>query len=370
MSAGEHERGSAIRSGRATREPMHGIGSSERPLAESAGRIGARKTAKPGSNRLQFGWLRIALLLVCAGASASDLVLPKDGWVSWRVAAVEGASDWCCFSGDHPGGRAPICDLDSRDSNYGGRDASPSITHMQLYARMRDGKVERVRAYGPDCPVKARGTIKDLGDVDADASARWLTGQLAGRKERFSDALAALAIHAGSTAENELARMASTPGEGERRMDALFWLGHARGDAGVRRIEPLLTADPDPKVRQHAAFAISQSNSARRGDLVLRQAQTDASEEVRSQAWFWLVQSGDPRSEAELRAALRSETSQQVRHQAIFALSQLPDDRGVAALIDVIEDRQLQIEERKQALFWLGHSETEQAIAYLDRVLR
>jgi hypothetical protein len=319
---------------------------------------------------LQFGWLRAGLLLVCAGASASDLVLPKDGWVSWRVDAVEGAQDWCCFSGDQPGGRGPVCDLDSRNSNYGSRDSSPSITHVQLYARMKDGEVERVRAYGPNCPVRAQGTIADLGSVSTDASARWLTMQLASRKERFSDALAALAMHAGATAEDELARMASGAAEGERRMDAVFWLGHARGEAGVRRIEPLLTADPDPEIRQQAAFAISQSSSTRRGDLLLRQAQTDVAEQVRSQAWFWLAQGGDARAENEVRAAMRAEKSQQVRHQAIFALSQLPDGRGVPALISVIEDRELLIEDRKQALFWLGHSEADAAIAYLDRVLR
>jgi hypothetical protein len=342
-----------------------------RALEQSRGKgQGAGEAAKPSNNRLQFGWLRVGLLLVCAGASASDLVLPKDGWVSWRVDAVEGARDWCCFSGDQAGGRAPICDLDSRNSNYSSGDESPPVTQVQLYARMKDGVVERVRAYGPDCPVSAKGTITDLGDVDTDASARWLTTQLASRKERFSDALAALAMHAGTTAEDELTRMASTAGEGERRKDALFWLGHARGEAGVRRIEPMLVSDPDPEIRQQAAFAISQSSSSRRGDLVLRQARTDAAEEVRSQAWFWLVQSGDARAESELTTALRAEQSQQVRHQAIFALSQLPDGRGAPALITVIEDRKLGIEDRKQALFWLGQSENDEAIAYLDRVLQ
>lgn len=341
------------------------------PPVESPQERPRRRAALPkAGHRLRFGWLRVGLLLVCAGATAGDLMLPENGWVSWRVDAVAGAPDWCCSGGDQPGGRAPVCDLDSRTSNYSSHDGSPSITQVQLYVRMKDGQVERVRAYGPNCPVKAQDQITDLGAVDTDASARWLTTQLADRSERFSDALAALAMHAGSTAEDELARVANTAGEGERRKDALFWLGHARGEAGVRRIEPLLVSDPDPQIRQQAAFAISQSSSARRGDLLLHQARTDNAKEVRSQAWFWLAQSGDARAETELRGALRAEQSQQVRHQAIFALSQLPDERGVPALIGVIEDRELPIEDRKQALFWLGHSETDAAIAYLDRVLR
>ena len=109
---------------------------------------------------------------------------------------------------------------------------------------------------------------------------------------------------------------------------------------------------------------------ARRGDLLLRQAKDDEAESVRSQAWFWLAQTGDARTEDEVRAALHRDASESVRHQAIFALSQLPGGRGVPALIAVIEDRGLPMEDRKQALFWLGQSESDSALAYLDRVLR
>lgn len=329
---------------------------------------GARVGARGACGRLSFGWLRAALLVVCSGAVASDLVLPQDGWVTWRVDAVAGAPDWCCFRDDKQA-IGSACNLDGRRNGFGSDDAH-TIEDLQVYALMKDGRAQRVRAFGPSCPVTADSPIQDLGRLDTDASARWLAQQFAGSSERFSEALAALALHDGTTAEDTLAAIANDAEAGKRRMDALFWLGHARGEAGVRRIEPLLTTEPDPRIRQHAAFAISQSNSVRRGDLVLRQAKTDRVEEVRSQAWFWLAQIGDSRSEAELRAALRSEASQQVRHQAIFALSQLPDDRGVPALISVIEDRELAIDDRKQALFWLGHSETEQALAYLDRVLR
>ena len=322
-----------------------------------------------GSHRFQFGWLRGALLLVCAGATASEFALPRDGWVSWTVTAVEGAPEWCCHSLEGPAGAAVACDLDSRRGNYTS-DGERSSETLKVYALMRDGQATRVRAYGPSCPVRAGTPITQLGALDTDASARWLAGQMPAGDERFSETLGALALHAGSVAEDALARIATDPGAGARRKDAVFWLGHARGEAGVRRIEPLLTGDPDAEVREHAAFAVSQSGVARRGDLLLRQAKDDEAESVRSQAWFWLAQTGDARTEDEVRAALHREASESVRHQAIFALSQLPGGRGVPALIAVIEDRGLPMEDRKQALFWLGQSESDAALAYLDRVLR
>ena len=334
----------------------------KRGKGQGAGVVAAR-------HRLQFGWLRAALLLVCAGATASEFALPRDGWVSWTVDAVEGAPEWCCHSLDGPAGATVACDLDSRRGHYTS-DGERSTETIKLYALMQGGRATRVRAYGPSCPVRADSPIADLGALDTHASARWLAGQMPAGNERFSETLGALALHAGSVAEDTLTRIASDPAAGERRKDALFWLGHVRGEAGVRRIEPLLTGDPDPSVREHAAFAVSQSGVARRGDLLLRQAQGDPAESVRSQAWFWLAQTGDARAEAEVRAALRRETSQSVRQQSIFALSQLPDGRGVPALIALVEDRALGMEDRKQALFWLGQSESDAAVAYLDRVLR
>jgi len=52
----------------------------------------------------------------------------------------------------------------------------------------------------------------------------------------------------------------------------------------------------------------------------------------------------------------------------VFALSQLPKPQNVAALVRVAEDRSRGREERKQALFWLGQSDSAQALRYLDRL--
>lgn len=311
----------------------------------------------------------VALFLAWIGAHAegTELKLPTEGWARWRVPAVAGAPDWCCF-GDRANQRG-VCDLDARHGSYGTDSDDAPADHTMVYARFKAGKLQRLRAYGPSCRVETKSSVADLGDVDVDVSARWLAAQLTTRAAHDSDVLAALATHAGTVAENELVRIAGHDGVRENRKDALFWLGQLRGESGARAIEPFLTEDADAQVREHAAFAISQSQSPRRGELLIRQGQQDRSAKVRSQAWFWLAQVGDTQAETAIRAAIKAEPSREVRHQAVFALSQLPDERGVKALIALLEDRSLPLEDRKQALFWLGQSEDAAAQAYLARVL-
>ena len=41
----------------------------------------------------------VALLVaVISPAQSAELKLPREGWVSWQVAAVENAPAWCCWS--------------------------------------------------------------------------------------------------------------------------------------------------------------------------------------------------------------------------------------------------------------------------------
>jgi hypothetical protein len=317
---------------------------------------------------MRWFWVLLGLLHV-SGLLANTLQLPQDGWASWRVAAAADAPDWCCpQSADQP---RPLqsCDLDSRHQGFSASHQDRGVAQMQIYARFKAGELDRVRAYGRSCPVTTKSEIADLGDIDAAVSAAWLGTQIAPRRPLSSEAMAALAVHAGDDIDARLSRIASADPAWESRKDALFWLGQVRGEPGARLIEPFLTRDPDAEIREHAAFAISQSRSPRRGDLLIAQGQQDSSPQVRSQAWFWLAQIGDPRSESEIAAALTSETSSQVRHQALFALSQLPEPRAVKALIGMLENRSIPLDVRKQALFWMGQSGDEAAIRYLDRML-
>ena len=105
-------------------------------------------------------------------------------------------------------------------------------------------------------------------------------------------------------------------------------MGQLRGETGAAAIAPFLTDDLDAKIREHAGFAISQSRSARRAELLIKQAQHDSNSQVCSQAWFWLAQTGDAQAGRAIGAAVQNDPAEQVRKQAIFALSQLPEQRA------------------------------------------
>ena len=309
-------------------------------------------------------------------AVAAELTLPRDGWASWQVPAVENAPDWCCFSNwNGRNATAQPCPLDRRNGSWGGRDEATTDS-IRVYARFAGGEIDRLRALSATCPVQTDTEIHDLGAVSVDDSARWLTALVKGREpngdtsRRYADdALAALAMHRGNTAFDALVGIARHDTRDENRKHAVFLLAHLRGLEGAEIATSMMFSDSDADVRQHAAFAVSQSMSPHAARDLIRLATTDPAANVRSHAWFSLAQTKSPETEDAIGGALRKETDRHVREQAIFALSQLPDERATRALISVAENKSLAREERKRAVFWLSQSESSAAQKYLDDIL-
>jgi hypothetical protein len=322
--------------------------------------------------------IRIAALCLAAvvtPAYAAELALPRDGWTSWQVEAVEGAPDWCCWSSwDDREGSRTSCKLDDDRGSSGTRDHTTTDA-MRVYARVAAGKVERVRVLSATCPVEAKTPIHELGNVTTDDSARWLialtkrSGDAATNHDLGENVLAALATHRGDLAQNALAGMARQDERAETRKKATFWLAMMRGTAGAEVATSVMFNDKDTDVRKHGAFAITQSKSTSIATDLTRLGNTDKDGDVRAQAWFWLAHTGASSSEEAIVAALKKDSDDHVREQAIFALSQLPDGRATPALIKVAEDRSLTHEQRKRAVFWLAQSESEAAQKYLEKVL-
>lgn len=323
--------------------------------------------------------IRTALCLAGLGlmssANAAELTLPQDGWASWQVDAVEGSPAWCCWSSwDNRDASREVCKLDDDRHSMGSRDHTTTDT-VRVYARVAGGKVERVRALAASCPVEAATPIRDLGAVPADDSTRWLIKLSKGsagteaNDDLREHVMAALAMHRGDLAQNELVSIARRDGAGEMRKRAVFWLAMLRGTAGAQVATELMFNDKDPDLRQHASFAVTQSKSPTITQDLIRLGNTDKDGEVRAQAWFWLAHTGAPGSEEAIGAALRKDQDDNVREQAIFALSRLPDERATRALIVAAEDRSLSSEQRKRAVFWLAQSESKGAQAYLEKVL-
>jgi HEAT repeat protein len=149
----------------------------------------------------------------------------------------------------------------------------------------------------------------------------------------------------------------------------VFWLALMRGEEGVEVARALMFDDQDAEVRKHAAFAMSRTQSPQATPELIRQGNTDEVGDVRAQAWFWLAQTEAAGAEQAITAALRKDPDDSVREHAVFALSLLPGGRSSKALIAAAEDQSLSRELRKRAVFWLSQSESEEAQAYLEKVL-
>lgn len=315
---------------------------------------------------ISTGALCLASLALEPKVFAAELTLPRDGWVSWQVAAVEGAPDLCCFTSSNNLRNAPrtACRLDGKEQSWGNRDDA-TTDQVRVYARTAAGKLDRFRVLSAACAAEATTPIRDLGSVTEEDSARWLV-DLAKQK---NEVLAALAVNRGDVARDALAGIARNDTRVETRKEAVFWLAQVRGQEGADITSSVMFNDKDPDVREHAAFSLSQSATPRAAADLIRLGNTDKSGEVRSQAWFWLAQKGAPGAEDAIVAALGKERDEEVREETIFALSQLPDERAARALIAAAENRSLSREMRKKAVFWLSQSESDAAQKYLEQVL-
>jgi hypothetical protein len=330
-----------------------------------------------------YRWISSAALSLAAVAQvphawSAELTLPRDGWTSWQVATVDGAPDWCCWSGNGKPRNAPgaTCRLDDDRNGYSSRDDDATTDVVRVYARSTGGKIDRLRTYSATCAVETVKSMQDLGTVAEDDSARWLADLAkrtddgtAERKRIADDVFAALAINRGDVARDTLAGIARDHVRKESRKQAIFWLAMLRGREGAQLTASVMFNDEDPEVRQHGAFALTQSRQPGVVTDMIRLGNTDKVGKVRAQAWFWLAQMAAPEAEVAIAAALRKDTDDNVREQAIFALSQLPAERGTRALIAAVEDQSLSREQRKRALFWLGQSDSDAAQAYLTQLL-
>lgn len=308
--------------------------------------------------------------LAAAGGSLADRIRQHEGWSAYSVAMTEADGVPCCFAFDAARGRGAGCDLDGRNSSWGTTnsiDAPAPTDRLTVYVHAQGGRIDQVRAYGATCPVRAKATPAALADVTDADSLDFLDAQYrqGGRKDADDMLLAAIAYHRAEAATTRLAELAKPVEPRESREKALFWLGQLRGLPGVERVDHYASLDPSPELREHALFVLSQAKVGDGYARIRRIAGSDADAEVRSRALFWMAQTGDRRAKDDILAAIRREHSTDGVEQAVFALSQLREGEGDEALIALLSGDYPRAAKEK-ALFWLGQSGSEKALAYFD----
>src|SRR5688572_6802673 len=109
---------------------------------------------------------------------AAGIALPREGWASWEVPAVEGAPATCCWEGWSGGDlQRRACKLDEISGGQNTRN-NETTDSVKVYARSTGGKLDRLRVLTANCPVETSTPIQELNGVSADQSAGWLIAQL------------------------------------------------------------------------------------------------------------------------------------------------------------------------------------------------
>lgn len=302
---------------------------------------------------------------------------PGPAWLAWTVPSVPGQR-----RGLNRHGRAQAADtgcvLDDEGRLEGGASSEDDTTALVILTRFTAGRIDRVAFTDARCTVQAGNrTVYWIDAVQPADSVGLLAGVVRDAAQRLdasrlekaqSGFLAAIALTDDPSADKALESFVAADALKNVRRDAAFWLGAARGAAGARVIDRLVSTDRDDEFRQHLTFVLTLTGDAG-VDRLIDLARHDPASDVRRQALFWLSQKAGERAVGTLAQAVDEDPDAEVRKQAVFAISQLPKDEGVPRLIALAEthrDREV----RKQAMFWLGQSGDPRALALFEEVLK
>ena len=291
-------------------------------------------------------------------------------WVGYAEPIIRGDRQSCCWN---DGGG---CSLERHSGDRGVTVAEPQTvklegpTHLVVLLRVENHQIGKIHTFTPECDLDAGGLpLIWLTGVAAPESIRFLLS--AAKSDTGSDAaVAAIALHANSAADQALEELAAPNQPEKLRRQAIFWLGNSRGRRGFEVISRIVREDPSDKIREHAVFALTQSKEPEAMSTVVAVAHNDSSARVRSQALFWLAQrAGQKIAESSIRDAIANDPETEVKKRAVFALTQMPNGEGVPLLIQVARVNP-NPEVRKQAVFWLGQSKDTRALAFIEDVLK
>jgi hypothetical protein len=305
-------------------------------------------------------------------------------WIGYAVPQVPSdRQEVCCENYYRSRGYAACgtCRLEGGEQGFGVTFKDDAVKlegprNIAVLFRAQNKRIMRVRVLSEECSLDAGGLpFVWLTDVKSAESVALLSGYMRGAEFENRDAdsvgpgaLTAIAMHADAAADRALESFAQPEQRESLRRQAAFWLGEARGEAGLAMLQKMAKSDPSAEVRAQVAFALSVSREPGALDEMIRMAKDDQSAHVRGQALFWLAQKAGQKAVGTITGAIENDPDTEVKKKAVFALSQLPKDEGVPKLVEVAQTNG-NLEVRKQAMFWLGQSNDPRALAFFEKVL-
>ncbi len=154
----------------------------------------------------------------------------------------------------------------------------------------------------------------------------------------------------------------------DTRESAAYAIGMSKDGAAFNILTDLYRTIPNREIRRKLLHAISiNDNEDAAIDFLIRVAKTDADTEARKMAMFWLGHKAGEKSLGVLRDAVEDPDTE-VQKQAIFVISRRPKDEAVPMLIKIARTHS-KPEIRREAIFWLGRTGDERALAFLEELL-
>jgi HEAT repeat protein len=344
----------------------------ERPQADAPQIVNAKVEARTAGASL-----RTTLEELAANTAATT-------WIGYSVNALAGQGSVCCEQNRGAEG-CGTCRLEdgnngistTRSDKNGKTVALEETRKLTVLLRVAEHKVMKIRLASDECTIDAGGTrVVWLSGVSGSDSVHYLaqfvrTNDFRGEDDEHvgKQALTAIALHGDAAADQAMAGFVAAAQPVELRKQAVFWLGEARGQAGLTELQKLAKSDASEEVRAQIAFALSVSREPGAVDEMVRIAHEDTSSHVRGQALFWLAQKAGKKASAAITGAIENDPDTDVKKKAVFALSQMPKDEGVPKLIEVAQTNR-NPEVRKQAMFWLGQSNDPRALAFFEKILQ
>jgi hypothetical protein len=319
---------------------------------------------------------------------------PEPVWVAWRVPMIAGDRGTCStWYSDRDGmTRGMMLDHDVTGTIVGAA-TRPQIapptgplpleagTDLVILVRLFEGRVERLRTAGDDCPVDAQGrTVYWLDSVTPAESVRYLDTlvRMQGdersaplprlRSGIASAALGAIAAHRDNAADAILDGIAAGDRDSQLRSQAVSLLGSLRGAHGFATLQRLLAAERAPDVRRQLTSALGQTREPGTVE-VLRTLARDSDAKVRAEAVYWFAARGGADVAPEILKQIEADPEAAVKRRALSGLSRLPNGAAVPQLIQLARTSTDPVV-RKEAVSVLSRSTDPRATAFMEELIR
>lgn len=209
-----------------------------------------------------------------------------------------------------------------------------------------------------------------LGSAEIKESFRFLENEFDNSDSELKETITfTLYSHDTPQSYDFLSKTASGNDSLEVRKNAVFWLGNFKDQKSLDMLKTIFKEEKSSELKKQVIFALTLSDMEEAVEELIKIARQDGSEDVRKQAIFWLGQKASEKSIQALKGVVDEDDEDvEVRKSAVFAISQLPPEKSVPILINIAKTNKSP-SVRKQAIFWLGQEDSEEALKFFEEIL-